>query len=486
MQRTSARSWLRAAAVAGGVFLTVAAVVAGTVVVRFRSIQREHFRVGTLAEAERGEPKNFLVVGTDSRRFVDGAADAASFGTAEQVGGAHADTILLVRTFPDLDRVAMLSLPRDLVLDIAGTGRQDRINTALQGGPDRLARTIAENLGVPVNHFVEVDFRGFRALVDAIGGVTVNVPAPARDWDDQKQVNPTGLEIGRAGCVELGGQQALAWVRSRHYQELVDGVWRSDPAGDLSRTTRQQEFIRQTVGQSVARGLRNPARLNALIEVAMDNVTLDDQLGFRDLATLSRQFRDIGAQSLQGYALPTTPAQTADGADVLRLDGPSAEPVLDVFRGRTTSTAALVPSAVRVQVIQEPGRSGAADAAAFRLAAAGFVVEPTTPSGARTTRTVIEHAAGGEAKAELLRSRLAGPAELRVSGSVQGIDAVLTIGRDWRGVADTAPAPGSATAPPTTAPTTAPRTGGAHAAGTPSPTTAAPAAAPTPTCQPRR
>ncbi|MBW3650001.1 MAG: LCP family protein [Actinobacteria bacterium] len=470
------RRWLRVIGLVSALALLSALLTFGWFTIRYRSIDRASFQRGVLAQADRTQPQNFLLVGTDSRRFVGTADEAAAFGTTDEVGAAHADTILLVRTFPDSNRLVMLSFPRDLFLTIAGTGTQERINTALAGGPDQLVRTITDNFGIPINHFIEVDFRGFQALVDAIGGVRLYLPAPVRDWDEQKQVNPTGLDIDQTGCVDLDGKQALAYARSRHYQQLVDGVWKADPAGDLNRITRQQELMRKALAQSAGRGLRNPARLNALIGVAVKNVSLDDRLRFKDLVGLARQFRTIQPDQLQSHSLPTRPGTSAAGAEVLFLDEVAAQPVLDVFRGKSTTPATILPSAVRLRVEHAPGRAPAAGAAGFRLAAAGFLVDATAATGGDVAATTIQFAPDTEQKAAVVAGRLLGPAKLVPTDSLEGVDVVLTIGRDWKGVREEAPA--GATAPAVPAPT------GAGAPATPreKATTTAPAPASTPTC----
>lgn len=445
------RRWVRviAALVAGA--LVAGSLTTGWLVARYRSIERERFGEGTLADSAAGAPQNFLVVGTDSRRFVGSEADAASFGTAEEVGPPRADTILVVRTFPAEDEVAIVSFPRDLLVKVAGSGSEDRINTAIEAGSDQLVRTIGENFGIRVNHFVEVDFRGFKTLVDAIGGVTVHFPAPARDWDQVKQSNPTGLEVERSGCVDLDGGQALAYVRSRHYQQLVDGRWQPDPAGDLNRVTRQQEFLRTTLEQSARRGLRNPVRLKSLIDVAVHNVTLDDRLGVRDLRALSRRFRTLQAGRLRTYPLPTAPGKTASGADVLILDVAAAEAVLDVFRGRTTRPAEPTPARSRVRIVHGTEGGAAAGAAAFRLVAAGFEVDPTATAEPLADQTVVRHRPGAAASAGLLAARLVQPPHVEEAEVPEGADLVLVIGGDWRGVRD-ANSPASTTAPATPTP----------------------------------
>lgn len=388
--------------------------------------------------------ENFLLVGSDSRAFVDGDADVAAYGTEDEVGPPHADTILLVRTFPGLGRVAMVSFPRDLWVPIAGTDEEDRINAAVQGGADRLVATISENFGIPIHHYAQIDFRGFKGLVNAIDGVRIPFPAPVRDFDRELGRTQTGLDIPDPGCVTLDGDQALAYVRSRHYEQLVEGEWQPDPAGDLNRIQRQQDFIRRTFHQALSKGLLDPRRVDRLLTVAIENVTLDQSLGLRDLVDLAGQFRSLTPDSLQTYALPTTPGTTAGGAQVLFLDVAAASPVLDVFRGRTVEPEQLSPSSVRVRVLNASGRSGEVRVAAYRLAAAGFVVPGVGTLPVRLDQTRIRFGTGQEQSAELLAGTLAPRPELVADPTIQGVDVVLDIGRDWDRVLD----PSEAGAPP--------------------------------------
>jgi LCP family protein required for cell wall assembly len=419
--------------------LTVAA--GGWIVYRYRQLHRVPVPV---VPADPGEPQNFLLVGSDSRAFVDGTADVTAYGTADEVGAPHADTILLVRTFPALHRVAMVSIPRDLYIPIAGTGGEDRINAAVQGGAARLVRTVADDFGVEIHHYAQIDFRGFKGLVNAVGGVDVYFPAAARDFDTTLGRTLTGLDIPEAGCVRLDGDQALAYVRSRHYQQLVDGEWQDDPAGDLNRIQRQQDFIRRTFRQSLSKGLLDPRRLDKLLSVARDNVTLDDELGLGDVKSFGSQFRSLKPDALDGYTLPTTPFTTPAGAQVLRLDVVAADPILDVFRGKTVQPVIDVPSSVRLRVENGSGRSGEVRAAAYRLAAAGFAVTGIGDT-ARSATTVIRYGAGQEAAATLVRARVVGPVELRAEPDLQGIDVILVVGRNWQGVVEAAADGGTTT-----------------------------------------
>ena len=456
--------WVRVGAIVVALVLVLGAAAGGWLAYRYGQVDR--VPVASLATVDRGEPQNFLLVGSDSRAFVEGTADATAYGTEDEVGEPHADTILLVRTFPDLGRVAIVSLPRDLWLPIAGTGGEDRINAAVQQGPGQLVQTISENFGVPVHHYAAIDFRGFKGLVNAVGGVQIYFPAPARDFDEQTQRTLTGLDIADAGCVRLDGDQALAYVRSRHYQQLVDGTWHPDPAGDLNRIQRQQDFLRRTFHQTLSKGLLDPRRVDRLLSVAIENVSLDERLGLADVQAFVRQFRSLESNALQSYALPTTPGTTPSGAQVLFLDAAGAEPILDVFRGKTVEPPVVLAGGVRVRVENGSGRAGEVRAAAYRLAAAGFLLAGVGDAPAAAPVTLVRFGAGQEAAAGLVASRLAGPAELQSDPSLVGVDVVLVIGRDWQGVTETATEP-----PP---PTTTTSSGPAPSSTVPASTTAAP------------
>ena len=114
----------------------------------------------------------------------------------------------------------MVSFPRDLWIPIAPDGHEQRINTAFTNGPEALIQTIKLNFQIPINHYMQVDFKGFQGLVDAVGGIELYLPGPVRD-------KVTGLNITDTGCVLFHGDQALSYVRSRHFQYQENGRWRS-------------------------------------------------------------------------------------------------------------------------------------------------------------------------------------------------------------------------------------------------------------------
>ena len=189
----------------------------------------------SLTSAESGT--NYLIVGSDSRENVTEEGDAG-FNGSEAPGGQRADTMMIVHL--EGGKAQMLSVPRDLYLPIAGMDESHKINAAynadLGGGPQRLVDTITQSLGIPIDRYMEIDFVSFAGLVDALGGVTIPFENPAQD-------EASGLFVPEAGDVELDGDQALAYVRSRHYTETINGELVEDATGDLGRILRQQTFL---------------------------------------------------------------------------------------------------------------------------------------------------------------------------------------------------------------------------------------------------
>jgi LCP family protein required for cell wall assembly len=231
---------------------------------------------------------------------------------------------------------SLLSLPRDLWVPIAGTDHSAKINSAYNEGPQRLVRTVTQALGVPIHHYVEVDFNGFTRLVDEIGGVQICVDYPAQDENTGLRLNP--------GCQVLDGTQGLAYTRSRHYEEFVDGDWRGEEeAPDLARIGRQQQFIRAAVDKLLRRIRRNPLRLGDLIGVATDSVRIDGDLDPVDAANALRAAAEEG---LATYTLPVVGVEH-DGQSALEL-GEGAEAILDYFRGVAPAPPATTTT--------EPGR----------------------------------------------------------------------------------------------------------------------------------
>jgi LCP family protein required for cell wall assembly len=252
------------------------------------------------------------------------------------VTGQRSDTIMVLRYDPTTRSGSILSFPRDLWVPIYGTTHNDKLNAAFNSGPKQLIQTVEQDFGVPIHHYVEVNFEAFKALVDAIGGVGIYFDVPSRDTH-------TGFYVQTPGCVQLNGEQALAFARSRYWQTFTNGRWRDDPASDLDRIKRQQQFIRQALTKALTEASTSPTAMTSLLDALVKNVTIDDQLA-ANLFGLANRLRALGAGPVQGWTLP------ADGGwvgnqQVLFPREADAKPLLDYFRGLGPPPAPETPTA---------------------------------------------------------------------------------------------------------------------------------------------
>ena len=216
-----------------GAFLCIFAAAAATAVAAFHEVDKvvralelgRELKLGKedLAETDPGEPQTFMILGSDKR----------AKGNAEGAGtDARSDTIMLVRLNPDKDATAVLSIPRDLRVEIPGHGSQ-KINAAYElGGPRLTLKTVRNLTGLPINHVINVDFAGFWRAVNAVGCVYVDVDR--RYYNDSPEY--TFIDI-QPGYQRMCGRRALQYVRFRHEDD------------DLVRAARQQEFLRQAKQQ---------------------------------------------------------------------------------------------------------------------------------------------------------------------------------------------------------------------------------------------
>ncbi len=389
---------------------------------RIPRVEIAEFLSDTTEMADGVVAENYLLVGVDSADGLD--ADDPVRSSRSSIGGLRSDTMMILRVDPASSRAALLSIPRDLLVPIAGTSGTSKINSAIQsGGPERLIETIQAYFGIPVNHYVQVDFQGFSTVVDALDGVPLYFPHPVRD-------RKSGLDIPEAGCVTLDARNALGFVRSRAYQELIDGRWRTDGTGDLGRARRQQEFIVRALERSFERGIRNPVTLDSLIDGALGAVSVDDTLDGDDIVELAGEFRSFRPAALDLYDLPVT-AATVGGASILRLQARDAEPVLDIFRNIDPS--ALSESTVRVKVLNGTGEPGQASVAADALRGAGFAIGSSGDArDLGNPRTQIRYPPGEAASADLVARWLVNGGTL--VEDPDAFDVTVVTGADYAGV----------------------------------------------------
>lgn len=257
-----------------------------------------------------GDATNYLLVGSDSRAEFDPEGNSG-------VTGTRSDTLILLRVTPE--GTAMMSIPRDLWVEIADTGEMGRVNGAYNRGPANLVRTVQQNLDVPIHHYLEVGFGSFVGLVDAIGGVTIDFPHPASDA-------ASGLNVPTAGPVTLDGRQALAYARSRNYVETIDGRQVLEPTADLGRQERQKLFLSTALAEVGA--TRNPVTLVRVADAMASELVVDSNLGFFEAMSLVRR---LGGGEPMTVVLPTEGVRRGSAA-VLILSEPAAQEILEGFR----------------------------------------------------------------------------------------------------------------------------------------------------------
>jgi LCP family protein required for cell wall assembly len=256
-------------------------------------------------------PENVLLIGNQSRACLTTQAQIAQFGDPSQLSGSLSDVIMVMHLDPKTRTGAVLSIPRDLFAAMpAGTpsGPYEKIDSALNdgaNGPANLIAAIQNDLGIPINHYVEVNFCGFEQTVNAIGGIKLSFPEPLYDLQAQ-------LNITQTGCQLINGATALALVRSRHLQYDPPGVttadrsvWPSDPESDLARITRDHTFLRVLINTAQSQGLYNPLKLNSFLSAVTNQVTMDP--GLRDqLISLAATYRHVTATNMAETTLPVT------------------------------------------------------------------------------------------------------------------------------------------------------------------------------------
>jgi len=274
------------------------------------------------AEALPAKAQTILLIGSDHR-----------FGEPER----HSDTILLVRLDPDRDRAALLSVPRDLYVDIPRHGHA-RVNDAYGiGGPALLIRTLREVLGVKINHFFDLNFDGFTRLVDALGGVYL--PIDQRYFNRNVgtfESNYSNIDL-HPGYQRLTGREALQFVRYRHTDS------------DRFRASREQLFILATARQVLGTHRYDLPRVRRLLR-AFARATTSDVDGLRELWGLVGASRAAVGGHLPRYTIPSRDLQLYGAAyvtsgqrqirrTVRRWLDVAGRPAAVVRPGRSSSTA---------------------------------------------------------------------------------------------------------------------------------------------------
>ncbi|MEV4560561.1 LCP family protein [Kitasatospora sp. NPDC049285] len=258
--------------------------------------------------------QTFLLVGLDARADQPTTGQNAK-APAWQVGAQRSDTMMLMHISADRKSVTVVSIPRDTLVPIPGHGKS-KINAAYSwGGPALMVQTVQDLTKIRIDHVAVIDWNGFRALTDAIGGVDITIPrtieakGDAREW--------------LAGTHHMDGAEALLYVRERH------GL----PNGDLDRTKRQQNFLRALMLQTMNSGtLSSPARLTGLLQSVGDVVSVDDRLSNTDLYDLAWSLRAVRPDGVHFMNAPFGGFDTVDGQSVVLMDDSSAVLLWEAMR----------------------------------------------------------------------------------------------------------------------------------------------------------
>ena len=265
------------------------------------------------AEIEENGVRNILIVGSDSREGLDNLDDFGDFS------GSRTDVIMVAHIVPG-EGAQLLSLPRDLKMEIPGHDT-NRINAAFVfGGPDLLVQTIQNNLGIPIHHYVEINFVGFANVVDSLGGITKTFDNPARD-------SKSGLDVD-AGTTEMDGMTALQYARSRNYQELVDGSWKSIDGSDIGRTHRQQEVLLLMFDKATSTS--SAFNLPGFASTFAEQIRADGGFSVNVMVDLGRSALSLSSSDIHTVTLPVK-NHREDGRDYVIPIEPDAAGVIAAF-----------------------------------------------------------------------------------------------------------------------------------------------------------
>ena len=335
---------------------------------------------------------NILVLGSDRRKHLAGDT-------------GRSDTIMLLRIDPQTKSISMLSIPRDLRVEIPGFGT-DRINAAYSdGGPALSVATFKALTGLPVNHFIDVNFSGFTDMVNYLGGVYIDVD---RQYYNNTAVTGYSSISINAGYQRLNGADALSFVRYRH-----------DQLGDWGRMQRQQLFLRELKRQALR--WQNVLKLPQLISTMARN-TISDVSSIKKLLGLAELGLGANTQHIYQTHLVGEPI-VINGADELQASPAEVAAVVDEFmhplrppvqqaKGETQPKTSFT-----VTVTNGGATAGSAAAAAGLLSVQGY------------TTAVAGNALQGDSKATLVYATRAYVGNARALAAMLAPSRVVTVAR---------------------------------------------------------
>lgn len=362
-----------------------------------------------------GEPFYMVIMGSDTRK-----------GEPQQ----RSDTLIVARVDPQKKKVQMISIPRDSRVAIPGAGTTKINAAAFYGGPALTIKTVKQLTGLPIAHFVNIDFLGFVDIVDAMGGVWIDVPAKIYDRD----ASAFGARFATIpkGHQKLTGRFALTYARARH----------SFADGDFTRMRNQQTLIKALAKQALT--MSNVFKAPAIIDAVATH--LDTDLTPEQMANLVLAFKGMGADSIESANAPGSP-KYIDGEAFVVLDEPKldamiarmrkGQPLVPTDPGDDRSkpaTNTVKPSQVPLDIRNGAGVSGLAKQCSDFFIAKGFKISDTGNMNQFVYgRTLIVYQKGKEAQANFVRETL-GFGDVIPSAGMYSFKTpvMVVIGKDWK------------------------------------------------------
>jgi polyisoprenyl-teichoic acid--peptidoglycan teichoic acid transferase len=360
----------------------------------------------SLDKRQSGQPDTTLIMGVD-KGSVPGEAES------------RADILMLVTVNASGTRSAVISIPRDTRAKIAGHGTQ-KINAAHAfGGPQLMIDTVRDFTGLPINHFVEIDFQGFKDIVNAMGGVKMHI---------DKAIHDKYAGDVPAGDVVLNGDQALALVRARHDVKAV-------PEGDLDRVKNQRKFLQAML--STISHQRNPFTAMKVVDAVSRDVKTD--LSFWRMLSLGRKLK---GGNLEMSTVPGTP-KTIGGLWYYVADMDAFKQMLATFESSQQVSPDQTSqgsdqsgrSSVRVAVLNGSGTQGLAKKVADKLAKLGYKTG-TGNAAEKYSKTTIYYSGTDSSKAGMVAADLTGAGQPTLAASsdvpaAYDAQVVVVLGTDY-------------------------------------------------------
>ncbi len=380
-------------------------------------------------------PMNILVMGSDTR-----VGQGGEGGSAQVYSSAQSDVVMLVHLYQGHNGALVMSIPRDTWVRIPTCktksgrtvgGYDAKFNAAFAiAGPACTIRQFKQVTGLPVDHFVIVDFNGVKDIINAMGGVQFCLKQAMHD--PIQNGHGSGLNLP-AGHQVVMGEQGLAFLRARY---IGDG-------SDISRLTRQHAFLGAMVKQlQDAAVLTNLPRLYSILDSTTKAITTDPGLGsLSKLKDLAETLRGLKPANVTFLTIPWKPR--GDGANVL-IDQSQAQPILDAIANDTpyppvvaktsptTPPLKTPPTSINVKVVNASGIPGTGSKAAAALQALGFQITSVTTAKSTMATTVVHYSPAYDESGRTLTAAVTGATS--VADTALGGTLVLYVGADYSGV----------------------------------------------------